>query len=639
MRLLRRQAWSRLACLAILAVIGLAACSSGPGVAAPTVKDDAGKVLAPTLPLVEEGTKSVSLSSVFTGASLEYSAASSDKAVATAAIANGKLTITARKAGPATITVTAKNAGGSVKYEVKVTVTAKPPGDAGEVAAPTKTAGARTSVVFEAGDTTETIALSSVFTGESLTFTVTSNNPTVANATITNSNRSLTITARRPGSATITVTATNAGGDDIAHSIRVTVREPEPELDPDPPKPPTTNNPSTCDSPLIIDLHGTEPCSLPSDKHYFEVETGEVTATQDKSDLTGKRWIILANKKGPFRITIFDGTGKSVGTLTGEVPNSRPNRKASAAGVLSELDDQTLTAAWFTSTAMNLTEIFEDPDEDELFYRIASKPDWVLIETKDGFVVTGSDDSTAATMNVDVMQKMDADDSFLVTLHAVDTGGAESRVPAAIKFNAAAAAAAREPREIDYLAEQQSTGKLHKASVLEVGPRRGVDHTLRFYHPDDSSTTFVFAESKNDSLEGKDLLPADTATTNAATDYYYKKPDGNYAPKKPPEYDSANKWSVGDSYFVLESSSAVEAKWPSSPSNEVEFKLKDKGSSGSIKIKYCVVPAKVANPAVAEGSDPATTASCTSQQSLTVNVITCTSFPASITVDCLEATN
>ena len=207
----------RLACLAILGVIVLVACSSGPGVTAPTVKDGAGKVLASTLSLVEEGTKTVALSDVFTGEGLEYSEGSSDETVAEAEIAaNGTLTITAHKAGTATITVTATNAGGSVKYEVKVTVQSKPAG----VAAPTVTAGATTSVEFAQGETTKTVALSGVFTGESLTYSVGSNNPTVATAST--SAGTLTITAHSPGTATITVTATNAGGN-VSHGIAVTV--------------------------------------------------------------------------------------------------------------------------------------------------------------------------------------------------------------------------------------------------------------------------------------------------------------------------------------------------------------------------------------------------------------------------------
>ena len=407
MSLLCRQAWSRLSCLAILAGIVLVACSSGPGVAAPTVKDDAGKVLAPTLPLVEEGTKSVSLSGVFTGASLEYSAGSSDEAVATAATANGTLTITAHKAGPATITVTAKNAGGSDKYEVKVTVTAKPsgPGDTGEVAAPAKTAGARTSVVFEEGDTTETIALSSVFTGESLTFTVTSNNPTVADARITNSNRSLAITARSPGSATITVTATNAGGN-IAHSISVTVLELEEETTLEPT--PTTSNPSDCPSTLpriggkikvtleIIRGHPGK-CTLPTNHALHPPTDAGVTVERPVTGSSKNTWTITAKEKGLHLVLISDNdAGGTAGEIFVRVPNTPPTWTRGSpekVGLFSSNDYGTAGELVTATSVLSPGGYFEDVDDDDNIdrggvfkYKVAYKPDELLIDTKYGFV-------------------------------------------------------------------------------------------------------------------------------------------------------------------------------------------------------------------------------------------------------------
>ena len=505
MSLLCRQAWSRLACLAILAGIVLVACSNGPGVAAPTVKDDAGKVLAPTLPLVEEGTKSVSLSGVFTGASLEYSAGSSDEAVATAAIANGTLTITARKAGPATITVTAKNAGGSVKYEVKVTVTAKPsgPGDTEEVAAPTKTAGARTSVVFEAGDTTETIALSSVFTGESLTFEVTSNNPTVANATITNSNRSLTITARSPGSATITVTATNAGGN-IAHSIRVTVPEPEEETTPDPPDTPATNNPSNCPSPLTIPRDGNAKCTLHDAAYSLSVSArskGDVSVGIPSAGDKTNTWTITAHKKGEHIVYVNDG-GDPVGRIDVIVPNTGPNKMGDPAKETAPLLPATPTGTTTTpqgsTTTVGLKPVtfFSDVDDidncstettDDLLcamvtvgngafrYKISDKPEGLLIDTKDGFIVveaTATDDTI--TMEAVVLTPLK--DDFHIELYAYDRDNAPSDNPVKFTFGAIL------PYIGHYSVDQATNGKVATIKgvekALRIGNRLDVPHEI-----------------------------------------------------------------------------------------------------------------------------------------------------------------
>ena len=494
-----RQVWGRLACLAILAGIALAACSSGPGVAAPTVKDDAGKVLAPTLPLVEEGTKSVSLSGLFTGASLEYSAVSSDEAVATAAIANGTLTITARKAGPATITVTAKNAGGSVKYEVKVTVTAKPsgPGDTEEVAAPTKTAGARTSVVFEAGDTTETIALSSVFTGESLTFEVTSNNPTVANATITNSNRSLTITARSPGSATITVTATNAGGN-IAHSIRVTVPEPEEETTPDPPDTPATNNPSNCPSPLTIPRDGNAKCTLHDAAYSLGVSArskGDVSVGRPSAGDKTNTWTITAHKKGEHIVYVNDG-GDPVGRIDVIVPNTGPNKNKTG-------DPDKETAPLLPATPIGTTTtvglkpvtFFSDVDDidncstettDDLLcdmvtdgngafrYKISDKPEGLLIDTEDGFIVVEATATDTITMEAVVLTPLK--DDFHIELYAYDRDNAPSDNPVKFTFGAIL------PYIGDYSVGQATNGKVATIKgvekALRIGNRLDVPHKI-----------------------------------------------------------------------------------------------------------------------------------------------------------------
>ena len=501
MNLLCRNAWGRLACLAILAVIVLAACSSGPGVAAPTVKDDAGKVLAPTLPLVEEGTESVSLSGVFTGASLEYSVESSDDAVATAAIANGTLTITAHKAGPATITVTAKNAGGSDKYEVKVTVTAKPPGDAGEVAAPTKTAGARTSVVFEAGDTTETIALSSVFTGESLAFTVTSNNPTVANATITNSNRSLTITARRPGSATITVTAENAGGD-IAHSIRVTVPEPEEETTPDPPVTPTITNPSDCPSPLPrtggkykvtleITRERSGKCTLPANHSLIYEETPPSVSVHGPGK--GNVWTITALMKGRPVVQINnDKAGVTAGEITVRVPNTPPLLKTTSKGPQTQggglfANDNTGYITENVDPGMH----FEDNDTDDqpaggqgsFRFKVFDKPDGVLIDTDRGFVAvrlandTGGFDreltSAAVKMRAVILKNPNpgTDKTFDILLHAYDRANDVSDNPVRLRFTA------QDPQSGMYSVVKNSDGSFKK---VRIGNRIGVNHTIKF---------------------------------------------------------------------------------------------------------------------------------------------------------------
>ena len=499
--------FSRLACLVVFAVIALAACSSGPGVAAPTVKDGAGKVLASTLPLkVDETSKPGSLSGVFTGASLEYSAVSSDETVATAAIANGALTITAHKAGPATITVTAKNAGGSAKYEVKVTVTSKPNGT-GTGAAPTVKPGARRTVEFEAGDTTETVTLISVFTGENLTYAVTSNNSTVADGRIRNA--VLTITALSTGSATITVTATNAGGN-RAHSITVTVPEPGEDTTPDPPVTPTITNPSDCPATLpkvgvmykvtleiTRELRGR--CTLPAGHSLIYDYNEDLDTSMNKKVSVGAPdgnvWTITALKKGIAVIYIHnDQAGKTAGTITVMVPNTPPQLKSMPAASTANLipDSEYETISVNPGASFQDPDIADDPDglgtsQGSYRFKVHDKPDGVVIDTDRGFVAvseaTGGEFNSDLTdgavfMNAVILKNPNPGISktFDILLHAYDRDNDQSDNPVKLTFPA------QDPQEGDYTVGQSGNGKVATIAgfekALRIGNRLDVPHEI-----------------------------------------------------------------------------------------------------------------------------------------------------------------
>ncbi len=93
---------------------------------APTVASPIAGMIEPTV----GGGRQIDLSGVFAdvdGDALTLRAASSDTAVATAIISNGRLTVTAQQAGTATITVTARDADGNqVSDTFDVTVSAPP---------------------------------------------------------------------------------------------------------------------------------------------------------------------------------------------------------------------------------------------------------------------------------------------------------------------------------------------------------------------------------------------------------------------------------------------------------------------------------------------------------------------------------
>ena len=111
MSLLCRQTWSRLVCLAVLAVVAmvLVACGAGPGAKAPPSVSVA-KQLPPVLDLEIGKATTIDLADKFSaaeGETLAFKAVPDKLSVATAKVDKTKLTITAVAAGRATITVTA----------------------------------------------------------------------------------------------------------------------------------------------------------------------------------------------------------------------------------------------------------------------------------------------------------------------------------------------------------------------------------------------------------------------------------------------------------------------------------------------------------------------------------------------------
>ena len=117
-------------------------------------------------------------------------------------------------------------------------------------------------------------------------------------------------------------------------------------------------------------------------------------------------WLITAKKKGIHKVTVLSA-GKAVGTITVEVPNSRPVRTdvphpetpfplSNVAGTVT----LTGTATFYTDADEDTATV--DVNEEPLSYRIEDKPSWFLIETKDGFVLDNDADPQNPTADLDV---------------------------------------------------------------------------------------------------------------------------------------------------------------------------------------------------------------------------------------------
>ena len=577
--------FSRLACLAVLVVIALAACGAGPGA---KVQPDPVKIKDVVFEKVGANDVKIPLGDKFSGSELTYTPTSSDKAVATVAIDNDDdiLTVKAVGAGKATITVTAadsqdRTASQTFKVTVKATTSEPEPG------APTVRTGAPGSFDVDQGDT-QTVTLSRVFTGEDLEFTVASNDTDVATAS--EDAGILTITARSPGVATITVTATNDDGN-AAHRITVTV--PSPVTATPEPETPTTNNPSSCQSPLTIELNRIAKCKLPSKATLKEPPGRGIEAKQsvDTDEKEANIWIISAHKKGTHTVTIFSGDASPVktGYITVIVPNSPPTRNTTPDPQRSDLSG---SLSPYTANSFDLRSYFDDaddtsldadPDIEPLRYSVGTKPDSILIDAKDGFLEIGDDDEEA-TLTFEVLEEITED--FQVTIYANDDSGEQSQQPVVLTLGIATGSSLM-PRGVSYPVTQKATGELNKDGALKVGPRLGVSHTVTFNAPT-GKTGFVFAETASDALiTGGALETSNTVTISAA--HVRSQDRTTYIPPLPDESDAASKAKSTD-YFIIESTGAVlldgsTVTVDATPS--VTFQL-EKGSSGSIIVRYYV---------------------------------------------------
>ena len=625
-----------------MAIVGaitmaLVACGAGPG--ATKTQDPVG---FKNIELKQGSTSELSLVNTFSGSELTYSATSSDTSkVKVVAVDNDKdtLTVEAVSPGTATITVIAKNSQGSATQTFTVTVPRPTTPDPDPVDIP--------DIPSLEEDATRTIRLGDKFRGTELTYTAESNRTSVATAEVDNDADTLTVTAVGPGIATITVTATAQGSATQTQTFTVIV--PEPEVTPPGETPPTTNNPSNCPSPLTIHrlVNDTKKCTLPightmrSTVPPAELEVRESTDSADTDNI----WLIIGKKKGTYTVTIFNA-GVFAGAITVIVPNIPPKRKSDVENPSAVTTATTLSEAKPAggTADLDLANYFTDDDDDTWRYRVkeGGKPDWVLINTKDGFIygidfVRDSRTSTTdSKLTLEVLKKVKADEPFTISLYAVDDSGGESARSVTLKFGPdPGGSSPLSPRKVPtYKATQLDNGDLRARNrdlvetALKVGPRRGeeVEHTLMFEDPDIPG--FAFANSAYADLEEKDFVPT------RGTPTLYCKRGNDYFVHDCTGIDQELPSSTGNDYFVLESSGAVEAKWNASALDSnpvVKFTLKERGNSGTITIRYFVVPAKTADETVASSS--AAGSARPYNRSLRVNVVTCSSPPDPIN-DC-----
>jgi hypothetical protein len=170
---------------------------------------------------VGAGASKITLTGYFNVTEPEYSATSSDTAVATASVTGAELTVTPVGAGTANVTVTAKGEEGSVSQTLSVMVASPPVAPA--TPAPQLLATMPSPISFATMDADAiTHALATFFSGAA-TYTAVSTDMTVATATVADG--ALTIAPVGVGSSIVVVTAINSGGT-LSQSVVVVVGQP-----------------------------------------------------------------------------------------------------------------------------------------------------------------------------------------------------------------------------------------------------------------------------------------------------------------------------------------------------------------------------------------------------------------------------
>ena len=597
----------------------------------------------PNIPsLARDTAETIPLGDKFSGENLTYTAASSNERVAIVSVNQAILTVRAVGPGTATITVTAA-AQGSADQTQTFTVTVPQP-----VEAPTVRTGAQTTVTVAQG-ATSTITLSTVFTGTGLSFTASSSDTAVA--TVSESGGTLTITGVIVGSATITVTATNDAGSE-EHEVTVTVTAP------------ATTPPPTSGT-LTIELGESAKRTLAAGQTLQGPPDEGVTVESSPDGEPGNVWLITAKKKGIHKVTVLSA-GKAVGTITVEVPNSRPLRTDDDHPNVIEIATNKANLAVSTTPALpDLDSFFTDADDDPettavneepLSYRIEDKPSWFLIETEDGFLTDADDTDAEFDLGYEVLssvkRSVEKEYDFTVSLYASD-GEDESTRPLVLKFSVPNAGLS--PRIVPYTLNQRGARfnfynvalDNPPANRLDVGPRRGVDHTVMFTLTDpaaDAATGFGFANTLHKKWVDDNQLTGSVTTTD--TDAHYLGEDGNYnlplPNEKLPIPDSGiipEGRREGDDYFILKSTGSVVAKWADTPdiggTPDVVFKLKETGSSGTIRIEYHVWTLSRDQKLADDGTPDTTndprneipTTKRTDSRTLTITVVSCSSPP------------
>ncbi len=283
------------------------------------------------------------------GDELAYTAVLEDTTVATASVSGDTLTVTAVTQGITSITVTATDPGGlSAIQPARVTVINRAPVAVGEIPPDTLVEKEQfkgdVSPYFSDPD------------ADDLTYKAESSDDAVALAWA--SGDSIVVTAVKEGTATITVTATDPGGLSATQTTEFTVREPN-------------NAPKAVGEIPAQSIERDDTVKLDVSEYFEDPDGDTLTYTASSSDET----VADTDADGDTVTIVGAGKGRATVTVTATDPEGLTATQEIPVGVnapraVGEIPDRAMTEG--DTVKIDVSEYFEDPDDDELTYTVES---------------------------------------------------------------------------------------------------------------------------------------------------------------------------------------------------------------------------------------------------------------------------
>lgn len=299
------------------------------------------------------------------GDELTYAAESSDTGVVTVSVSNDTLTVTAVVQGTATITVTATDPGGlSATQTTEATVVNRAPEAVGEIPSVT--------LIEKEEYKRDVVPFFTDPDGDELTYEAESSDDAVALAWA--SGDSVVVTAVKEGTATITVTATDPGGLSAMQTAEFTVKKPNraPRAVGEIPGQSLERDDTVK---LDVSAYFTDP---DGDTLTYTASTSDETVADPEAD--GDTVTIAATGKGTATVTVTATDPEGL-TATQEISVGVNPPKA-----VGRIPGQALTKD--DTVRIDVSDYFEDPDDDELTYSVSSSKRSVARPSLSGSTVT-----------------------------------------------------------------------------------------------------------------------------------------------------------------------------------------------------------------------------------------------------------